>query len=175
MPEAHARPCSGVFRRSGFLRLSRSISISSGRVTATSMGSNTRRVSALAAHTLSELGAEIPMALNTGRRQSRNLIDLDFFKHRTILEVSDAGWSSLVARWAHNPKVAGSNPAPATNISRRKAAIFLELRAPATVIQFTVSSVLGTTQFTSDLCRKVRQAFRDISNPGAFCAPPQPL
>ncbi len=25
----------------------------------------------------------------------------------------DAGWSSPVARWAHNPKVAGSNPAPA--------------------------------------------------------------
>src|SRR5690606_22232451 len=25
-----------------------------------------------------------------------------------------AGWSSLVARRAHNPKVAGSNPAPAT-------------------------------------------------------------
>ncbi len=24
-----------------------------------------------------------------------------------------AGWSSLVARRAHNPKVAGSNPAPA--------------------------------------------------------------
>ena len=30
----------------------------------------------------------------------------------------DAGWSSPVARWAHNPKVAGSNPAPATNLSR---------------------------------------------------------
>ena len=27
-----------------------------------------------------------------------------------------AGWSSPVARWAHNPKVAGSNPAPATNL-----------------------------------------------------------
>ncbi len=27
-----------------------------------------------------------------------------------------AGWSSLVARWAHNPKVVGSNPAPATKI-----------------------------------------------------------
>ena len=27
---------------------------------------------------------------------------------------SDAGWSSSVARRAHNPKVAGSNPAPAT-------------------------------------------------------------
>jgi hypothetical protein len=25
-----------------------------------------------------------------------------------------AGWSSQVARWAHNPEVAGSNPAPAT-------------------------------------------------------------
>ncbi len=25
-----------------------------------------------------------------------------------------AGWSSLVARWAHNPKVTGSNPVPAT-------------------------------------------------------------
>ena len=25
-----------------------------------------------------------------------------------------AGWSSLVARRAHNPEVAGSNPAPAT-------------------------------------------------------------
>ena len=31
---------------------------------------------------------------------------------------SDAGWSSLVARRAHNPKVAGSNPAPATKYGR---------------------------------------------------------
>src|SRR5690606_22920560 len=30
----------------------------------------------------------------------------------------DAGWSSLVARRAHNPKVVGSNPAPATNIQK---------------------------------------------------------
>ncbi len=27
----------------------------------------------------------------------------------------DAGWSSPVARRAHNPKVGGSNPPPATN------------------------------------------------------------
>ena len=32
-----------------------------------------------------------------------------------LLDHSDAGWSSLVARRAHNPKVVGSNPAPATN------------------------------------------------------------
>ena len=30
--------------------------------------------------------------------------------------LTDAGWSSLVARRAHNPKVVGSNPAPATNL-----------------------------------------------------------
>ncbi len=28
---------------------------------------------------------------------------------------NSAGWSSLVARRAHNPKVGGSNPSPATN------------------------------------------------------------
>src|SRR4051794_31830688 len=31
---------------------------------------------------------------------------------------NDAGWSSPVARRAHNPKAAGSNPAPATNYLR---------------------------------------------------------
>ena len=29
-----------------------------------------------------------------------------------------AGWSSLVARQAHNLKVVGSNPAPATNLTK---------------------------------------------------------
>ena len=32
----------------------------------------------------------------------------------------DAGWSSLVARRAHNPKVVGSNPAPATKSGREE-------------------------------------------------------
>ena len=31
-----------------------------------------------------------------------------------------AGWSSLVARRAHNPKVVGSNPAPATKAERQR-------------------------------------------------------
>src|SRR3546814_392469 len=35
---------------------------------------------------------------------------LKFFSFQT-----DAGWSSLAARRAHNPKVVGSNPAPATS------------------------------------------------------------
>src|SRR6185437_13188256 len=31
----------------------------------------------------------------------------------------NAGWSSPVARWAHNPKVGGSNPPPATKFKTR--------------------------------------------------------
>ena len=54
--------------------------------------------------------------------------DLHF--RATALECSttDAGWSSPVARQAHNLKVAGSNPAPAPNkplISLRKSGAFL--------------------------------------------------
>ncbi len=33
---------------------------------------------------------------------------------------TDAGWSSSVARWAHNPEVAGSNPVPATTGRSRR-------------------------------------------------------
>ena len=33
-----------------------------------------------------------------------------------IFSSTDAGWSSLAARRAHNPKVVGSNPTPATKI-----------------------------------------------------------
>ena len=36
------------------------------------------------------------------------------------LQNMDAGWSSLVARRAHNPKAVGSNPAPATNLLNAK-------------------------------------------------------
>ena len=39
--------------------------------------------------------------------------------------LTDAGWSSLAARRAHNPKVAGSNPAPATISEAVKGFIFL--------------------------------------------------
>ena len=39
---------------------------------------------------------------------------LDIIDVSIRFTASVAGWSSLVARRAHNPKVAGSNPAPAT-------------------------------------------------------------
>ena len=34
-----------------------------------------------------------------------------------MAQLNIAGWSSSVARRAHNPKVVGSNPAPATRLS----------------------------------------------------------
>ncbi len=40
---------------------------------------------------------------------------LDCLARRIYYRLQIAGWSSLVARWAHNPKVVGSNPTPATN------------------------------------------------------------
>ena len=46
---------------------------------------------------------------------------------RSKIGHSDAGWSSQVARWAHNPKVAGSSPAPATKKTGRKAIGFFYL------------------------------------------------
>lgn len=36
-----------------------------------------------------------------------------------------AGWSSPVARWAHNPKVVGSNPTPATKNNLNTLSCFL--------------------------------------------------
>ena len=41
---------------------------------------------------------------------------LDIIDVSIRFTASVAGWSSLVARRAHNPKVAGSNPAPATKL-----------------------------------------------------------
>ena len=49
------------------------------------------------------------MVLCLKARESRSLPGL---KNTAAI---DAGWSSLVARQAHNLKVAGSNPAPAPN------------------------------------------------------------
>ena len=49
---------------------------------------------------------------------------LDAVQQMNYSYISDAGWSSMVARRAHNPKVVGSNPAPATTnmVTRQLAA-----------------------------------------------------
>ena len=45
-----------------------------------------------------------------------NITKLDNLKYNAINKNYIAGWSSLVARQAHNLKVLGSNPSPATNL-----------------------------------------------------------
>ena len=46
-----------------------------------------------------------------------NLTKVDNLKYNAITQNHVAGWSSLVARQAHNLKVLGSNPSPATNLN----------------------------------------------------------
>jgi hypothetical protein len=45
------------------------------------------------------------------------------FESLILLFLIIAGWSSLVARRAHNPKVVGSNPAPAIDFDLSKSTI----------------------------------------------------
>ena len=79
----------------------------------------------------------------TGSPGRRERPDLSY--HR----VSAAGWSSLVARRAHNPKVAGSNPAPATR-ERPATAVFpfveLPLDRPVRVVVTTRGYQAGPGQ-----------------------------
>ena len=71
---------------------------------------------------LPELGRENPQRPwycvlrhgRVGRRQVFQSIPERYTKHKHI---AHAGWSSPVARQAHNLKVTGSNPVPATKIS----------------------------------------------------------
>ena len=63
---------------------------------------------------------------------------------------SFAGWSSLVARRAHNPKVVGSNPTPATNFSCSIS--YLEATAPVASFSFSVQSVQFGTVKPVSIC-----------------------
>ena len=47
---------------------------------------------------------------------SFNSTKVDNLKYNAITKNFIAGWSSLVARQAHNLKVLGSNPSPATKL-----------------------------------------------------------
>ena len=53
------------------------------------------------------------------RRRRSVIFSLADFACKQSVNTYIAGWSSLVARRAHNPKVVGSNPAPATKTSGR--------------------------------------------------------
>ena len=72
-----------------------------------------------------------------------------------------AGWSSLVARWAHNPKVASSNLAPATNSTSLKHCgrstysppeIFPRQPAPSTSPHFTAKFTKTSNRGRPGIC-----------------------
>ena len=51
---------------------------------------------------------------------------LDSVQTGIIMGATIAGWSSLEARRAHNPKVVGSNPTPATSLNNRPFGEYVE-------------------------------------------------
>ena len=84
------------------------------------------------------MSCKIPSVLNHQcKRRAGGMVDTRDLKSRgrkvressslssgTIKSTIDiAGWSSLEARRAHNPKVKGSNPFPATIITRRYSSV----------------------------------------------------
>src|SRR5271170_4209087 len=83
--------------------------------------------------TRTEVGPAIWHVSQTAKRWKFILRSIrPFFTASVLLRFDDgsggcydrsAGWSSRVARWAHNPKVGGSNPPPATNAIIRLRAI----------------------------------------------------
>ena len=72
-------------------------------------------------------------------RELKNLINLK-------TEFNIAGWSSLVARQAHNLKVGGSNPSPATKYYNLKSDFLLSTKKAFTVS--TVSDVKVLPNFS---------------------------
>ena len=62
------------------------------------------------------------------------------FNTRFVAYLIDAGWSSLAARRAHNPKVVGSNPTPATNKKnklRNNQSVHKQLHAHGVTLEVT--------------------------------------
>ena len=54
------------------------------------------------------------MMEHTGKKNSLNILHLGIVDSDIERYIKRAGWSSPVARQAHNLKVVGSNPTPAT-------------------------------------------------------------
>jgi hypothetical protein len=75
---------------------------------------------------------------------------------------SAAGWSSLVARRAHNPKVTGSNPVPATKESPgqdhnpARASLVLGPISTGSVINLSSRFWAAVACLSSDPCRRWR-------------------
>src|SRR5690554_439776 len=71
------------------------------------------RRSATSAHCSTGAGG-LPAAGSAAKQKDCRLAKTKFDRFHILCIIGAAGWSSLVARRAHNPKVVGSNPTPAT-------------------------------------------------------------
>jgi hypothetical protein len=83
---------------------------------------------------------------------------------------TDAGWSSSVARWAHNPEVVGSNPAPATSYISIKGSSWRALFCIAGSLNYLMRSELVTT--STLLAAMAAAAYKGESNPAAAIGRP---
>ena len=80
---------------------------------------------------------------------------------RSVLSV--AGWSSPVARWAHNPKVAGSNPAPATKFPQQISEFTVDLRSPPTCLHgFVCYSAGSSSRIAASNAAGLRCMYRSV-------------
>ena len=68
----------------------------------------------------------------------------------------------MVARWAHNPKVVGSNPAPATKIKKKGLSSFLHFKM---YIVYVIKSIEGLTYIgqTNDINRRLKEHNKGLS------------
>lgn len=97
-----------------------------------------------------------PRTRHTTHDIPRTTRRLDFPQTAPIVDKAaarqaDAGWSSSVARWAHNPEVHGSNPCPATTwppFSESSETAVLFIPNSSAVVRFGLSNV------ETSVCRK---------------------
>ena len=82
-------------------------------------------------------------------------------RYAILFSSTDAGWSSLAARRAHNPKVVGSNPTPAT-IKHFKAGFLTKSGLFALGARYFAFGTMRETRRTSDRIR-VGPAAADLS------------
>ena len=96
--------------------------------------------------------------LKTGRSETARGFESLFLRHLIIYFIAE--WSSPVARWAHNPKVVGSNPASATKVvpwcsgyhvclSRRRSRVRISSEPPF----YWFHSSVGRAKDWKSLCR----------------------
>ena len=108
-----------------------------------------------------QLSAVAPMVLRLKTWESRsppNLTRNTMYLSYTISmhpRVTGAGWSSPVARQAHNLKVTGSNPVPATKLNKFIKCLACGILLPQAVLRLTSTPHQHRHRKTAFACTRV--------------------